>query len=316
MKYRVDIKNLLDHFKEQVKRIEITHSKISSLTGPSSPGMVDTRDFDGGSPRTKVFKQLTLPRFSGTSPVPKGEGSYDQYMFQLKGFRTTYTDDGIKSGMIGSITDYARDYLDFIGFNKELTVLISALEERYRNKIKTTDKIQQEFYQSTQDWNKQVQQFAGWLEFRYKKLANSHPDRYNTNTLKERLFYGMTQHLHDSMRYLYKQPETTYEELLASAKEAEAEWMEHKTVRSKATTATALPVDSGKKEREELKMGIDILAAELNKKEKECQWKKKGTPTNSPRESPKSKGPGISAAGPFIKDDTHYNVTIVVDGVM
>ena len=132
MKYQVDIKDLSDRFEEQVKRIEITHSKISSLTGPPSPGIVDTPEFDGGnSPRMKMFKQLTLLRFSGTLPVPKGEGSYDQYMFQLKGFRMTYTDNAINSGMIGSITDDARDYLDFIGFDKELPVLISALEERY-----------------------------------------------------------------------------------------------------------------------------------------------------------------------------------------
>ena len=69
------------------------------------------------------------------------------------------------------------------------------------------------------------------------------------------------------MRYLYKQPSTTYEELLAFAEEAEAEWLEHKTVRSKAMTAS--PVDPGKKEREELKSRIDKLTAELNKREKE-----------------------------------------------
>ena len=100
--------------------------------------------------RTQVFKQLTLPRFSGALPVPKGEGSYDQYMFKLKGFHATYTNDAIKFGMIGSITDDARDYLDFIGFDKELPVLISALEERY-GKGEMTDEIQQEFYQLTQD---------------------------------------------------------------------------------------------------------------------------------------------------------------------
>ena len=281
MKYRVDIKDLLDRFEEQVKCIELMHSKISSFTGPPSPGRVDTPpEYDySGSPRTQVFKQLTLPRFSGALPVLKGEGSYDQYMFQLKGFCATYTDDAIKSGMIGSITDDARDYLDFIGFDKELPVLISALEERH-GKGETTDKIQQEFYQLTQDRNEQVQQFAGRLEFRYKKLVTSYPDRYNSNTLKECLFYGMTQHLWDSMRYLYKQPSTTYEELLASAKEAEAEWLEHKTIRSKATTTS--PADPGKKEREELKSRIDKLMAELNKREKERQWKKKRTPTNSP----------------------------------
>ena len=53
-KYRVDIKDLLDRFKEQVKWIELTQSKISSFTGPSSPGRVDTppRYDDSGSPRT------------------------------------------------------------------------------------------------------------------------------------------------------------------------------------------------------------------------------------------------------------------------
>ena len=297
-KYRVDIKDLLDRFEEQVKCIELTQSKISSFTGPPSPGRVDTPPGydDRGSPRTRVFKQLTLPRFSGALPVPKGEGSYDQYMFQLKGFRATYTDDAIKSGMIGSITDDARDYLDFIGFDKELPVLISALEEQY-GKGETTDKIQQEFYQLIQDRNEQVQQFAGQLEFRYKKLVTSYPDRYNSNTLKERLFYGMTQHLRDSMRYLYKQPLTTYEQLLASAKEAEAEWLEHKTIRSKMTIASQ--ADPGRKEREELKSKIDKLTAELNKREKERHWKKKRTPINSPRDSLNSKGPGVTAAGPF-----------------
>ena len=89
MKYRVDIKDLLDRFEEQVKRIEKHKVKFLLLTGPPSLGRVDTPspDYDlGSSPRSKVFKQLTLPRFSGALPVPKGEGSYDQYMFQIRGF--------------------------------------------------------------------------------------------------------------------------------------------------------------------------------------------------------------------------------------
>ena len=41
------------------------------------------------------------------------------------------------------------------------------------------------------------------------------------------------------------------------------------------------------------------MTAKLNKREKERQWKKKRTPTNSPRDSPKSKALGVTAAGPF-----------------
>ena len=168
------------------------------------------------------FKTPVLTKFSGIEPVPKGEGSYEQFKFQIKGYRKTYDDEAIKAGMIGLVTDNARDYLDFVGFDKELPVLMDVLETRY-GKGQTTDKLQQEFYQLTQERNESVQQFAGWLEFKYKRLICLYPDRYNLNILKERLFYGMTQHLRDSMRYLYKETETGYEQLLSAAREPEPE---------------------------------------------------------------------------------------------
>ena len=73
--------------------------------------------------------------------------------------------------------------------------------------------------------------------------------------LKERLFYGMTQHLRDSMRYLYKQDETTYDELLLTAKEAECEWLEHKMIKAKTTVID----DPASKEREEIRVRLDKL---------------------------------------------------------
>ena len=93
------------------------------------------------------------------------------------------------------------------------------------------------------------------MELKYKKLVELYPGRYTKDILKERLFYGMTQHLRNSMRYLYKKPDTTYEELMMSAKEAEAEWIDNK-VRVKSTVVSE---DPGKKEREELKQRIEKL---------------------------------------------------------
>ena len=58
----------------------------------------------------------------------------------------------------------------------------------------------------------------------------------------------MTQHLRNSMRYLYKKPETTYKELMMSAKEAEAKWLDNKA----RVKSTIVNEDPGKKEREEL----------------------------------------------------------------
>ena len=286
--YRDDIQELLDRFENQVQRIETSHSKGTNVSGPSDAGTVMTPNEsieeteEQTNDRHKLFKQPILPRFSGTIPVPKGEGSYEQYMFQIKGFRSAYTDEAIKSGIIGSVTDAARDYLDYIGFNRSLPAIIDALEQRYGQGF-TTDKLQQDFYQLSQEKGEQVQQFAGRLELRYKRLISLYPDRYNPGILKERLFYGMTQHLRDSMRYLYKQETTTYEQLLTSAKEAESEWLEHKTLKAKSTTIA----DPGKKERDELRSRIEKLTAELNKKEK--YYKRKKTPTSSPKDSPRGK---------------------------
>ena len=103
------------------------------------------------------------------------------------------------------------------------------------------------------------------------------------------------------MRYLYKETETGYEQLLSAAREAETKWVESKTIKAKVTSV----VDLGKKERDELKAWIHKLTKELNKKEKGSFYKKKTgkgenqTPVSSPKGSPRSKGPEITAHGPF-----------------
>ena len=52
-------------------------------------------------------------------------------MFQIRGFKNSYPEEAMKNGIIGSVTDAARDYLDFIGFDKDLDIIIRALERRY-----------------------------------------------------------------------------------------------------------------------------------------------------------------------------------------
>ena len=80
------------------------------------------------------------------------------------------------------------------------------------------------------------------MELKYKKLVELYPGRYTKDILKERLFYGMTQHLWNLIRYLYKKPDTTYEELMMSAKEAEAEWIDNKA----CVKSTVVSEDPGK----------------------------------------------------------------------
>ena len=313
---RLQIKDLLDKFEEQVKRVELVYSRTSVSPTPfdvDTP-QVSSVEMDRTPPTLTVvnsqfqalFNKLPpLPTFSGAIPVPKGEGSYEQFMFQVKGFKNSYPEEAMKNGIIGSVTDAARDYLDFIGFDKDLSSIIAALDKRY-GKGPTTDRLQQEFYQLIQERGESIQQFAGQIELKYKRLAALYPGRYNEEMLKERLFYGMTQHLRNSMRYLYKQESTTYDELLQSAKEAESEWIDNK-LRVRSTVAIE---DPGKKEREELKDRLERLTESIKVANLQPQYvkKKKSSPASprSPRrevqresQSTTSRGPGITSAGPF-----------------
>ena len=158
--YKANIQDLLTYFEQQILQIEVTSSKIFSLTGPPSPGSMKTPEVEPEMRMRPPFKTHTLTKFSVIEPVPKGEGSYEQFTFQIKGYRKTYDDKAFKAGVIGSVTDNTRDYLNFVGFDKELPVLMEALETRY-GKGQMTDKLQQEFYQLTHECNESVQQFAG-----------------------------------------------------------------------------------------------------------------------------------------------------------
>ena len=102
------------------------------------------------------------------------------------------------------------------------------------------------------------------------------------------------------MRYLYKKPDTTYEELMMSAKEAEAEWIDNKA----KVKSAVISEDPGKKEREELKQRIEKLtesvkAANLQAKPASPQHKKSPRSPRTGRQNVNERGPEPTAAGPF-----------------
>ena len=137
---KLQIQDLLDKFEEQVKRVELMQSRSSVSPVPidiSTPQIsVANLDKPGVSKQIQTIfaKMPPLQTFSGVVPVPKGEGSYEQFMFQIRGFKNSYPEEAMKNSIIGSVTDAARDYLDFIGFDKDLDVIIRALERRVRKR--------------------------------------------------------------------------------------------------------------------------------------------------------------------------------------
>ena len=249
--------DMLKKFSEEVRRIEELEKKVSEhqshpqpeaisaaalLERPDSK-LIQPKDIvvqhppvtyvsEAHSSPRKLMKTPDLPPFSGADPVPKDEGSWEQWEFQVRGFLDTHTLEAVRSVLIHSVRGAARELVGFVGYQAELGVILKSLEKRFGKKL-TGDKLQQDFYQISQDKGEKVKAFAGRLEQVYRKLQDKFPGKYDMKQLKDRLFYGMSQHLRDSMRFLYKKETTGYEELLEASQEAEGEWTDNKMVRVK-----------------------------------------------------------------------------------
>ena len=157
-----------------------------------------------------------------------------------------------------------------------------------------------------------INQFAGWVEQRFKRLRALYPGRYDCNQLKERVFQGMHPHLRDSMRFLYMKEEVGYEECLAIVYEAETEGTEGKILNVKAKAMTVEKVVEKKEptDLQDIKQQIESLATimksatmgsvKLKEGEGISSPKKKEVFRNSPKKvfqgSPR-KGKGISKPG-------------------
>ena len=109
-KHRTNIQDLLERFESQVRRVELTSERIVSIadmqrmasSGPPSVHTVNTPVFANSTNDNYIksldkslpphehsilpFENPNFPKFSGIESVPKGEGSYDQFMFQIKGY--------------------------------------------------------------------------------------------------------------------------------------------------------------------------------------------------------------------------------------
>ena len=121
--------------------------------------------------------------------------------------------------------------ISFLGFDGDLTDILEKVEKRFGKQL-SGDRLQQEFYQLSQGKSEKIHQFAGCLEQKFKYLKEKFPDRYQMTDLKDRLFHGMHPNIRESMCFLYKKLEVSYEEFLSEMLEAEKDCSDGKTTAS------------------------------------------------------------------------------------
>ena len=91
----------------------------------------------------KLMKTPGLPPFSGADPVPKDEGSWEQWEFQVKGFLDTHTQEAEHAVIIQSVRGAARELVGFVAYQADLNVILKSILKRFGKKL-TGDKLQQD----------------------------------------------------------------------------------------------------------------------------------------------------------------------------
>ena len=188
-----------------------------------------------------------LSTFSGDDNPGKHKCSFDQWYFEVKTVQATYAEPQIKEAMIRSLKGTAANTIRFLGPSARVADILAKLLKAY-SATNNKDVLESAFFGMFQAKGKKVQTFTARLEgalYQLRvKFPNAVPESEVDQKLKNHLFYGIHQSLRDSIRYIYRDENITYGDLMVAAREIETESVDGKTnlgaphVKAKAATAT------------------------------------------------------------------------------
>ena len=298
------LSQLVDRVNQQARLIG--ELQTQSLQGSMSRIPSHQSSHHHNEDRPKMTKTPDLPIFSGELPTPKGEVEFDNWIFQIKSLQKTFTDDAIRNTVVANARGIAKTVVRAVGYDAELSLMISHMEDRF-GLGETNDTLLLEFHQMSQGLHEKVQDFGSKLECKFKILQEQFPGRYAAVQLKDRFFSGLQDKMRDSMRFLYTQEDCTFSKLLKVAMIAEAE--SKPRVQAKVKSAAAgTNTKNNNQELSSIQSQLDSMSKILKSVHfnKQAKANGKGGPKKGSNSKAaeaklqnKSKGPTVSAAGPF-----------------
>ena len=93
---------ILARIDEQSRQMDVLRERQESIPRISSSIVTPTPSAVGTK---KNSKPPSLPIFSGEQPTPRGKAEYQQWVFQVRSFRKSYTDEAIKNAVIANCRD-------------------------------------------------------------------------------------------------------------------------------------------------------------------------------------------------------------------
>ena len=87
---------------------------------------------------------------------------------------TTHTEEALRSAVLGSVRGAAHELLEFIGYGEEMRDILRHIKERF-GQGPSKAKLQKEFFLMEQRKTESINQFARWVEQRFKRLRALYP---------------------------------------------------------------------------------------------------------------------------------------------
>ena len=195
--------------------------------------------------------QIGTPKictFSGNVAPSKTEVSYEQWSHKVQCIKDHYLESVVRESIMQSLKGAVADMACYMGPTASVSKILEKLSVIFGT-VMSFDVLMQNFYKISQGGNEKVPSFMTRLEGTLNQIRIKCPGRIAHHEvpghLKDQLFHGVKKHVRDSIRYLYSNPQTTYSELVVSARRAESETEETKV---KARSAATTEVPSGSKE--------------------------------------------------------------------
>ena len=130
------LEQVLAHFGEEVQKLQELQKNAIAMAAAAAAASVhlvtapqSVTSVMGSHVSTKINKPPFLPHFSGADPVPKDEGSYEQWRFQVVGVQKVCTEEAVCSAIVCSIQGEVREMISFLGFNVNLDDILEKVEK-------------------------------------------------------------------------------------------------------------------------------------------------------------------------------------------
>ena len=147
---------------------------------------------------------------------------FDNWIFQVKNLRKTYTDDAIRNRVVASVRGVANLIVRSAGYESTLDHMIDCLDSKFA-RTETDDCLLQEFHRMQQGSTERVLDYGSKLECKFRFLQERFPGRYEDSQLRDCFFSSVNDRTWDAIRHKHDQADSTFNKLLNAAMKAEAE---------------------------------------------------------------------------------------------